>query len=168
MIIWPNCFLRTFYMLFSIQLTLTKSQKSFCWNLFDLQFYFDWTMSDCMVFNTNFNIQLWYIMMATVPIHAFFNFMSPVIQTIFSPSVLLLSHTANIETMVSKERNESCHGDYPQLLVTSNFSFSHNVFHSYISLMCQNVVLCGNGLIFSQMTNFLLFKTERVCRQFQI
>ena len=27
-----------------------------------------------------------------------------------------------------------------------NFSFSHNVFHSFISLACQNVVLCGNGL----------------------
>ena len=33
-----------------------------------------------------------------------------------------------------------------KLLVTSNFSFSHNVFHSYISLACQNVELCGNGL----------------------
>ena len=31
--------------------------------------------------------------------------------------------------------------------VTSNFSFSHNVFHSYISLVLQNAVLCGNGLI---------------------
>ena len=26
------------------------------------------------------------------------------------------------------------------------FSFSHNVFHSYISLMRQNATLCGNGL----------------------
>ena len=26
----------------------------------------------------------------------------------------------------------------------SNFSFSHNVFHSYISLVHQNAVLCGN------------------------
>ena len=33
-----------------------------------------------------------------------------------------------------------------KLLVTSNFSFSHNVFHSYISLVHQNSVLCGNGL----------------------
>ena len=33
-----------------------------------------------------------------------------------------------------------------KLLVTSNFSFSHNVFHSYISLVGQNAVLCGNGL----------------------
>ena len=34
-----------------------------------------------------------------------------------------------------------------KLLVTSNFSFSHNVFHSYISLVRQHAVLCGNGLI---------------------
>ena len=35
-----------------------------------------------------------------------------------------------------------------KLLVTSNFSSSHNVFHSYmyISLVRQNAVLCGNGL----------------------
>ena len=32
-----------------------------------------------------------------------------------------------------------------KLLVTSNFSFSHNVFHSYISLARQNAELCGNG-----------------------
>ena len=32
------------------------------------------------------------------------------------------------------------------MLVTSNFSFSHNIFHSYISLVRQNVALCGNGL----------------------
>ena len=31
-------------------------------------------------------------------------------------------------------------------LVPSNFSFSHNVFHSYISLARQNAALCGNGL----------------------
>ena len=29
---------------------------------------------------------------------------------------------------------------------TCNFSFSHNVFHSYISLVCQNAALCGNWL----------------------
>ena len=33
-----------------------------------------------------------------------------------------------------------------KLLVTSNFSFSHNVFHSYISLVHQNAVPCDNGL----------------------
>ena len=33
-----------------------------------------------------------------------------------------------------------------KLLVSSNFSFSHNVFQSYISFMCQNAVLCCNGL----------------------
>ena len=30
--------------------------------------------------------------------------------------------------------------------MTSNFSFSHNVFHSYICLVRQNTALCGNGL----------------------
>ena len=34
-----------------------------------------------------------------------------------------------------------------KLLVTSNFSFSHNIFHSYKSLVCPSAVLCGNGLI---------------------
>ena len=34
-----------------------------------------------------------------------------------------------------------------KLLVTSNFSFSHKVFHSYISLVHQNAALCVNGLI---------------------
>ena len=36
-----------------------------------------------------------------------------------------------------------------KLPVTSNFSFSHNVFHSYtcISLVRQNAALCGSGLI---------------------
>ena len=33
-----------------------------------------------------------------------------------------------------------------KLLVTSNFSFSHNVFHSYVSFVLQNVALCGKGL----------------------
>ena len=32
------------------------------------------------------------------------------------------------------------------MLVTSNFSISHYVFHSYISLVGQNAVLCCNGL----------------------
>ena len=31
-----------------------------------------------------------------------------------------------------------------KLLVTSNFFFSHNVFHSYKSEIRQNVALCGN------------------------
>ena len=30
-----------------------------------------------------------------------------------------------------------------KLLVTSSFSFTHNVFHSYISLVHQNAALCG-------------------------
>ena len=29
-------------------------------------------------------------------------------------------------------------------------AISHNVFYSYISLVCQNVVLCGNWLTLSQ------------------
>ena len=33
-----------------------------------------------------------------------------------------------------------------KLLVISKFSFFHNVFHSYISLVRQNVALCGDGL----------------------
>ena len=33
-----------------------------------------------------------------------------------------------------------------KLLFISNFSFSHNVCQSYISLVGQNTVLCGNGL----------------------
>ena len=33
-----------------------------------------------------------------------------------------------------------------KLFVTSNFSCFHNVFLSYISLLCQNAALCGNGL----------------------
>ena len=42
-----------------------------------------------------------------------------------------------VENIVRKEK----------LLVSSNFSFSHNVFHSYISLVHQNAALSGNGLI---------------------
>ena len=41
-----------------------------------------------------------------------------------------------VETLLEKEK----------LLVTSNFSSSHNVFHGYIALVRQNAVLCGNGL----------------------
>ena len=37
-----------------------------------------------------------------------------------------------------------------EMLVTSNFSFSHNVFQSYISLAHQSVALCGNGLMHLQ------------------
>ena len=33
-----------------------------------------------------------------------------------------------------------------KLLVPSNFSFPLNVFHNYISLVCQNAALRGNGL----------------------
>ena len=40
------------------------------------------------------------------------------------------------------------------MLITSNFSFSHNVFYSYISLVRQNAVLCGNGLRNSERKDF--------------
>ena len=43
-----------------------------------------------------------------------------------------------------------------KLLVTSNFSFSDNVFHSFISLVHQHATLYGNGLIHL----FLLFTTH--------
>ena len=35
-----------------------------------------------------------------------------------------------------------------EIAFTSNFSFSHDVFHSYISLEHQNAALCENGLNF--------------------
>ena len=31
-------------------------------------------------------------------------------------------------------------------MLQANVSFSQNVFHSYVSIVRQNVVLCGNGL----------------------
>ena len=54
--------------------------------------------------------------------------------------------------------NNKCHigwktlWEKEKLLVTSNF-FSHNVFHSYISLVHQNAVLCGNGFISRKLAN---------------
>ena len=42
-----------------------------------------------------------------------------------------------------------------KLLVKSNFSFFHRVFHSYISSVRQNVALCGSGLtLYSTDTHF--------------
>ena len=41
-----------------------------------------------------------------------------------------------LKTLLEKEK----------LLFTSNFSFPHNVFHSYKSLVRQIAALCGNGL----------------------
>ena len=37
-------------------------------------------------------------------------------------------------------------GEKEKLLFTSDFSFSHNVFDSYIPLVRQHAALCGNGL----------------------
>ena len=57
-------------------------------------------------------------------------------------------------------------GEKEKLLVSSNFSFSHNVFHSYISFVRQNVVLCGNG--FNRSNNKrseLLFVIENLWKE---
>ena len=49
---------------------------------------------------------------------------------------LLFSQSYIVENIVRKG----------EIACSSNFSFSHNVFHSYISLVLQNVALYGNGL----------------------
>ena len=58
----------------------------------------------------------------------------------FSPNMAFVMHFSpfayRLENIARKEK----------LLVTSNFSLSHNVFHSYISLVHQNVALWGNEL----------------------
>ena len=45
------------------------------------------------------------------------------------------------------------------MLATIIFSFSHHVFHSYISLVRQNAALCGNGLRVS-FHNFCVFTDQ--------
>ena len=47
-----------------------------------------------------------------------------------------------------------------KLLVTSDFSFCHNVFHSYISLVRQNAVLCGNGLTYDEILAISILKAN--------
>ena len=42
-----------------------------------------------------------------------------------------------------------------KLLVKSNFSSSHSVFQSYISLVRQNAELCGIGLIVARVFSHL-------------
>ena len=49
------------------------------------------------------------------------------------------SYLIELKTLWEKEK----------LLVTSNFSFSHNVFKSCLLLMCQNEYLWSNGLYYS-------------------
>ena len=44
-----------------------------------------------------------------------------------------------------------------KLLVPSNFSFSHNVFNTHISLVRQNAALCDDGL--------RLLRVEYICWQ---
>ena len=61
----------------------------------------------------------------------------------------------------------NCHIGYKtlwekeKLLVTSNFSFSHNAFHSYISLVRQNAALYGNGL------NGELSINDKLCQELE-
>ena len=40
----------------------------------------------------------------------------------------------------------ACYKEKEKLHVISNFSFSHNIFHSFISLVHQNGLWCGKGL----------------------
>ena len=42
-----------------------------------------------------------------------------------------------------------------------HFSFSHSVFKRLVFQGRQKVLLCGNGLIHSQFTNFRLFQTQK-------
>ena len=49
-----------------------------------------------------------------------------------------------------------------KLLVTSNFSFSHNVFHHYISLVPQNAALWDNGSKITGIGIFQFFSTNQI------
>ena len=52
-----------------------------------------------------------------------------------------------------------------KLLVSSNLSFSHNVFHSYISLVRRSAALCGNGLrheSIKSISNYQLWNTDNI------
>ena len=51
-----------------------------------------------------------------------------------------------------------------ELLVTSNLSFSHNVFHRYIYLVLQNVALCGIGLMALKRWNLSLIERGKNMR----
>ena len=46
------------------------------------------------------------------------------------------------------------------MLVTSYFSFSHNVFEWHIHKGHQKSLLCGNGKLFTKQQNFTLVQTE--------
>ena len=50
-----------------------------------------------------------------------------------------------------------------EIAVTSNFSFSHNILHSYISYVRQNVALYGNGL-----THFKAYSRKGVLKILKI
>ena len=54
-----------------------------------------------------------------------------------------------------------------KLLDTRNFSFSHNVFLSYISIVHQNAALCGNGLIKQLLLPYVALNLSRDINQYQ-
>ena len=56
-------------------------------------------------------------------------------------SAFQMKNTSHIVRKTLREKKK--------LLVTTNFSFSLNVFHCYVFLVCQNAALCGNGFIVS-------------------
>ena len=57
------------------------------------------------------------------------------------------------------------HWEKEKILVMSNFAFSCRVLKRLLLQTCKHKGLFGKGLTFSQVTNFRLFQTERVCRR---
>ena len=60
------------------------------------------------------------------------------------------SYLTELKTLWEKEK----------LHITSNFSFSHNVFKSYLLLKSQNECLWSKGLTVPKRQNFGLFQTK--------
>ena len=54
-----------------------------------------------------------------------------------------------------------------KLLVTSNFSFPHNIFHNYIFEVDQNAAFCGNGLKKNSILRST-FHLQFVCKFFNL
>ena len=50
-----------------------------------------------------------------------------------------------------------------KLLVTSNSSFSDNVFYSYMYSVRQNAVLCGNGLTLAEIEIKRMYTLQIMC-----
>ena len=80
------------------------------------------------------------------------------------------SNTSFVELLIRKiiwyrqsEREEDIMGTR-EMLGTTTFSFTHDVFKMLFPLERQTSSLCGKGLTLSQTTNFRLLQTEGVCR----